>query len=136
VPAEAVLGLDQHHLRAGLCGSKRRRHSRRTSTRHDNVGVGVALVEVARGRLVGDFSSRGELLEHRFISGPQSLRLDEGLVIEARRQKARRGPVGGFQIEAQGGPHVLGIDDHPILDQTMGGAHIGLVTHLHQAAGI
>src|ERR671920_5050 len=96
--AELVLFLDQQDLRPRSCGSERSSHPRGTASGDEDVGVGVALVEVFVGRFWRNHTARRETPQHPPVYGPQPARLDEGLVIEAGGEEAAEGSIGRFHV--------------------------------------
>ncbi len=96
-----MLLLDEQHACPGLGGGDRGCHAGRSATGHAHVDVGVALLEAVLGWLVGDPPAGGEAAEHLLVGGPQPLRLDERLVVEAGAEEPSDELVGRLHVVLQ-----------------------------------
>ena len=102
----AVL-LDQQHTRARLCGGKRCFEARRPRTHHQHIAERRALGEaigIGLGRCIAEASGAADEV---FVEHPTLGRAEESLVVEPRRQRLRRQPKHGTDIEAEARPAVL-----------------------------
>ncbi len=133
VAAEAVLLVDEQHLGPGASGGDGRRQPGRSAADHEDVGVGVALVVHRLRGVRRDLARVHELPEHLLVGRPQTLRLDERLVVEAGREEAPGQTVDGLQVELQRRPRVLRTDLHAVTHELVRSADVRLVTDLDQA---
>src|SRR5215211_2255706 len=136
IATELVLFLDQQDLRPRLRGRDRRGHPGRATSGDEDVGVGVASIEVPVGRFRSDHTARGETPQHPPVKGPQPTGLDEGLVVEAGGEKSAEGAVGRLHVVLEGGPHSLGAHDHARLYAPVGAPDVRLIVDLHHAAWV
>ena len=118
--------FQQHHPQPGTGGNERRLQPGNPAADHQQVAKGIGLFIAVRIAVLGRFAQARRLaddrLEHMF---PEGARVDEGLVIEARRQKTRDIVVQHAHIEFQAGPVVLAGRDQPVEQFGGGGALVG-----------
>ena len=136
MPTEPMIVFHQHHPCAEVGGRQCGGHPGRSAAGHHHVGVGVTFVVVAVRGVEIDGAAGRERGQHLLIGRPQAGRFHERLVVEAGGQEAGHCAVGGPHIEVERRPRVLGRDRHPVVDQAVGGSHVGLVADLQPAVRI
>jgi hypothetical protein len=136
VAAEVVLLLHEHDPCPALGGGEGGRHASGSRSGYEHVGMGVPLVVLAVAAASLDLPPGSEALQHLLVGGPQSLRLDKGLVVEARTDEPPDQLVGGPDVEAERRPGVLGAHRHPGGGFAVGSPDVRLVVHLEHAAGV
>ena len=136
VPTELVLLLHEQHPRPRACRRHRGGDPGRATPCHQDVGVDIALVAVDVRGVPRDLTSVRETREHLLVGGPQPLRLDEGLVVEAGREEPPQDLVDRLDVVAQRRPGVLRRDPHPLGDQPMPGPYVRLVADLQDRARV
>ena len=133
--------LDQQHLRARARRGPRGGEARDAAPHHQHVGEVVEVlvaIRIRRARRLAE--ARGladERLEHML---PRPAGVDEGLVVEARREERGGERIELAHVGLQRGPVVLALDLHADLELGGGGAQVrgaaGAGAHGDQRVGL
>ena len=120
--------LFQHDHPATLVGGiTRRRQPGNAAAHHHQIGMGIGLLITVGVAVLRRPAQTGAAADDRLEQVfPEGARMDEGLVIEARRQQWRQPVIDRHQIGLQRGPAVLAAQDHARHQGRGGGALVRL----------
>ncbi len=134
LPAGLVL-VDREHALAGSRGAERRRQPGRAEADHEHVGMQMRALEVARHVRQVDPAAAGDLADDRLDLRPRPLRLDQRLVVEARRERPVHAVVDRERVALDARPGSLALRRHAVARGAQARANVALAVDLEQAVG-
>ena len=127
--AAAPMGglFDQQHLGATLCRRFRGGQPGHAAADHHHVGEEIEMLVTVGVALFRSLAEARRLPDERFVDVfPERPGVDEGLVVEPGRKKARKGAVHRAHVEIEAGPVVLALRAQPVEQLGCGGALVRL----------
>ena len=140
-PAHMGVLFENQHLGPGLsrrfCGHE----ARNAGPDHQHIAEGVEVFVGVRVAALGRLPQTCGLPNERLVNVfPQGTRVDEHLVVKARRHKARQLGVQRAHVKFEAGPVVLAGGQQPVEQLGRGGAlvrlELALDTKVHQRVGL